>query len=91
MRNVVAAVLLLALAAGCGANSAPPAKVAVPLSEIAPELMAVARQTLPNVTFDSARKIQVNGEDVFEIRGKQPNGKVREVEVSVSGKVVEVE
>jgi hypothetical protein len=83
--------LLLALAPGCGGNSAPATKVAVPLSEISPELMAIARQTLPNVTFESARKIQVDGEDVLEIRGKQPNGKVREVEVSMSGKVVEVE
>jgi len=51
----------------------------------------VAEKTLPNVKFDSARKIEVNGEAVYEIRGKMPNGKIREVEVSASGNVVEVE
>jgi hypothetical protein len=33
----------------------------------------------------------VNGEDAYEIRGKMTNGKIREVEVSVSGNVIEVE
>ena len=33
----------------------------------------------------------VNGEEVFEIRGKQPNGKVREVEVNQAGNVIEIE
>jgi hypothetical protein len=63
----------------------------VPLSEVAPDLIKVATKTLPNVKFKSARKIQVDGEDVYEIRGTMPNGKVREVEVSVSGKVIEIE
>ncbi len=82
--------LLLILLAGCGAKQSAPNQF-VPIAEIEPQLVKVAEETLPDVKFESARKIQVNGEDVFEIRGKMPNGKIREVEVSVSGKVVEVE
>jgi hypothetical protein len=83
--------LLVALiVCGCGSGSAPKNEF-VPVADIAPELKQVAEKTLPNVKFESARKIKVNGEDVFEIRGKMPNGKIREVEVSASGKVVEVE
>jgi hypothetical protein len=84
-----AMLLLMLVCAGCATKEAE--TTVVPLAEIAPELLNVAQKTLPDVKFKSARKIQVNGEDVFEIRGTMPNGKVREVEVSVSGKVVEVE
>jgi hypothetical protein len=83
------AIALLLLCAGCGAKEAETTVVSI--SEISPELMAVAHKSLPNVQFKHARKIQVNGEDVYEIRGTMPNGKIREVEVSVSGKVIEVE
>ncbi len=75
---------------GCGGKP-PTTNNFVPLAEVAPELVKVAEKTLPNVKFDSARKIKVNGEDVFEIRGKMPNGKIREVEVSAAGRVVEIE
>ena len=84
-----AAICVSLFLAGCGTRPAP--TTVVPLTEISPDLMQVAQKALPNVKFQSARKIQVNGEEVFEIRGKMPNGKIREVEVSVSGNVVEVE
>ena len=62
-----------------------------PVSDIPPDLLVVAQKTLPKVKFESARKISVQGEEVFEIRGKQANGKIREVEVTTAGKVIEVE
>ena len=80
---------ILLLLAGCAAKEAE--TTVVPMADVAPELVAVAQKTLPNVKFSSARKIQVNGEDVYEVRGTMPNGKIREVEVSVSGRVIEVE
>src|SRR5260221_14348454 len=82
--------LLLVVGAGCGAKPAAKSEF-VPVAEIQPELVKVAEKALPNVKFENARKIKINGEDVYEIRGKMPNGKIREVEVSAAGKVVEVE
>jgi hypothetical protein len=88
----IASLVLLLLMLGCSSSEHPASsKVSVPLADVAPELRAIAEKELPNVKFDSARKIKVDGEDVYEIRGKQSNGKIREVEVSVSGKVIEVE
>ncbi|WP_422932125.1 hypothetical protein [Singulisphaera sp. PoT] len=54
-------------------------------------LMEIARKELPGYTFDTAYKMKVDGKDAYEIKGKDMRGKVREVEVSVDGKVLEVE
>jgi hypothetical protein len=74
---------------GCG--STPPKDTSVPISEVAPELVQVAQKTLPGVKFETARKKMVKGEEVFEIRGKLPNGKIREVEVNAAGQVIAIE
>lgn len=83
-----AVLLMIPILAGCG--SAPAPTTIVPLSKIDPAVIAVAQKSLPNVKFDSARKTRFNAQDVLEIRGRLPNGKVREVKVSASGQVVEV-
>jgi uncharacterized membrane protein YkoI len=84
--------LLCFLLVLCGCGSPPAASnTDVPLSEVAPELLRIAEKTLPGVKFESARKKKVKGEDVLEIRGKLPNGKIREVEVNAAGKVIEIE
>jgi hypothetical protein len=83
-----AVLLMVPILAGCG--SAPAPTTTVPLSEIDPAVIASAQKSLPSVKFDSARKIQFGAEEVLEIRGKLPNGKVREIKVSASGRVVEV-
>jgi hypothetical protein len=82
--------VLALVVAGCGTKQDAP-NTFVPISEVQPDLVKIAEKTLPDVKFENARKIKVNGEDVYEIRGKMPNGKIREVEVSAAGKVVEVE
>ena len=84
-----AIIILMAFILGCGAKQT--ANEAMPLADISSEIMDVAQKALPGVKFESARKIKVDGDDVFEIRGKMPRGKIREVEVSTSGKVIEVE
>ena len=71
---------------GCGDGGGK--AVSVPLEQVPEPLVKTARQTLPEVKFDHARKLP-NGN--YEIRGKAANGKVREVEVNPSGEVVEIE
>jgi hypothetical protein len=62
--------------------------VIVPLAEVPEAFVKKAKDTLPEVKFDHARKLP-NGN--YEIRGKLKNGKVREVELNASGEVVEIE
>lgn len=80
---------LLLACAGCG--SRPAETSVVTLDEIPPDLIKVAEKALPKVKLEHARRMQVNGEEVFQIRGKLPSGKIREVEVSASGKVVDTQ
>lgn len=81
---------LLTLACGCGGGE-PIRPVTVPFDQVPAGLVKVATKTLPRVKFDTARKFSYRGQEVYEIRGKEPGGRIREVEVSASGEVVEVE
>jgi hypothetical protein len=60
----------------------------VSLDQVPAPLVQVAKDKLPQVKFDHAWKLP-NGD--YEIRGKDKNGKVREVEVTPAGDIVEVE
>jgi len=79
------AFLLLAFVIGCGSGSQ---GELVPLDQVPEPFLKTAKEKLPDVTFDHARKLP-NGN--YEIRGKAKNGKVREVEVNPAGEVVEIE
>jgi hypothetical protein len=83
------AAIMLA-ACGCGGGEAEPAQ-SVPIDQVPPKLMQIAREKLPGITFDRAYKIDVKGKDAYEIRGKDSRGKIREVEVSTTGEILEVE
>ena len=63
----------------------------VPLEKLPPGTMDAATKALPDVKFNKARKAKFNGQDAFEIRGKDKRGKIREVEVSTSGQILEIE
>jgi hypothetical protein len=88
-RCCMGAAILLSMF-GCGGGEEEKAQ-SVPIDQVPPKLMEVARKQLPGLTFDRAYKIDVNGKDAYEIRGKDSRGKIREVEVSTSGEVLEVE
>ena len=47
-----------------------------------------AQEKLPEVKFDTALK---RGDGTYEVRGKDPKGKVRDVEMSATGEVLEIE
>jgi hypothetical protein len=53
--------------------------------------MKAAKAKLPGYTFDRSYKNQVDGRDVFEVRGKNTQGEIHEVEVSPSGEALAVE
>jgi hypothetical protein len=93
-RRVAALVAVLALGGGlavaylgCGGNSEA-GRVVVPFDQLPPPLLKVAQDKLPDVKFHEVWR-KPNG--VYEIRGKNKQGKVREVEVNAKGEVVDVE
>jgi hypothetical protein len=77
------------LACGCGDEVQ--RMEAVPLDQLPPGSLEAAAKALPDVHFDEARRAKFNGQDAIEIRGKDKRGKIREVEVSTSGAILEIE
>jgi hypothetical protein len=63
----------------------------VPFDQLPAGSLEAAAKALPEVKFDQVRKAKFNGQDAFEIRGKDKRGKIREVEVSTSGQILEIE
>jgi uncharacterized membrane protein YkoI len=79
------------LALACGCEHEPTADEIIPLEQVPPAVMEVARKELPGYTFDTAYRMKIDGKDAYEVRGKDKRGKVREVEVSASGELIAVE
>jgi hypothetical protein len=78
--------LVLLVALGCSKKDKKAENV--PLDKVPPNVMKVAKENLPNVTFDQAWKT-TNGN--YEVRGKEAGGKVRDIQITPDGKVVEVD
>ncbi len=87
-RMSILAVSLLATT-GCGEKGEN--EVAMPLDKVPPSVVKVAEEKLPGVKFDSAYKETKDGKDVYELRGKTKEGKIRDVEVTAEGRVLEVD
>jgi len=85
MRFRFVKVLLLLAAAGCG--EAPKAQ-RLTLEEVPESVMTIAREKLPEVKFDQAIR---KSDGVYEVSGKDSRGKVREIEISPDGEIVEIE
>ena len=89
MKRTVFALLLTLAAAGC--ENEPTSDEIVPIESVPPAVMEAARKQLPDLTFDTAYKMKVQGKDAYEIRGKDKRGKIREVELSPTGEVLAIE
>ena len=89
MRAILTA-LLVGLSAltqtGCGEKKAQ--KTPMELKDVPPEIMKVAKEKLPGVTFDAAYR-EANGS--YEIRGKDKTGKIREIDIAPDGTVADIE
>ena len=83
----VMCVVVLVLALGCGERRIP-AKEVIPLDQVPANVMKVAKEKLPDVKFDRAWK---NTKGEYEIAGKNKAGKVREIDITPDGVVVEIE
>ena len=83
MRCLPVCVLLFII--GCGQG---PKAELVPLENVPENVMTVAREKLPGVTFEQAVK---RPDGVYVIGGKDSRGKVREIEMTADGEIVEIE
>jgi hypothetical protein len=86
---------LLALP-GCGEEAPPPGTVrgVIPLEELPSNILDAAKKALPGVRLSDAWKNierETKSLQSYEIRGRSANGKVREVRVSLEGKILEME
>ena len=84
MRFVYVCVLLAAV--GCSEKSPKAERLAV--SDVPENLMTIAKEKLPGVTFD---QVILKSSGVYEIIGKDDKGKVREIELTPEGEIVEIE
>ncbi len=89
MRRGCLIIAVSALVAGCGGEKE--LETPVKIEEVPPALVKVAEKELPGVKFDSAYKEKKDGKDVYELRGKTKEGKIRDIEVNADGKVIEVD
>ncbi len=78
--------LIFCVIVGCG--EAEPKGKNVPLADVPEPVMKVAKEKLPNVTFEQAWTTSSGN---YEVRGKEKSGKVRDIQVKPNGDVVEVD
>ena len=78
-------VCVLVAVVGCG--EAPKAEL-LSIDKVPDSLMTIAKEKLPGVTFDQALR---RGDGVYVINGKDGRGKIREIDLSPEGEVVEIE
>jgi hypothetical protein len=81
---------------GCGEHDELPdvSKQAVKLDEVPGNVRSAAAKAIPGVKFDEAWKNLASGGKLqsYEIRGKNAaDGKIREVRVSLTGEILEME
>jgi hypothetical protein len=90
----LAATALLALA-GCGEPgiTSDTVRKPVPVGELPDPVLKAARKAIPGVEFNEAWKNLDRGVTLqsYEVRGRTANGKIREVRVSTTGKILEME
>ena len=79
-------ILAFLLFAGCGRET--PSGQNVPLDKVPQEVMDVAKQKLPGITFEQAWTTPTGN---YEVRGRDKNGKVRDIQLKPSGEIVEVD
>lgn len=85
MRNLLI-VFAVVLFVGCGHEK--PSGHNVPLEKVPQKVMEVAKQKLPDISFEQAWTTPTGN---YEVRGRDQNGKVRDIQVKPSGEIVEVD
>ena len=94
MRRLFVVAILLAAVCGCAENDGDDvAKVKTPLrlDQVPAVVLQAAKKAKPELTFFAAAKDKFNGQETIELKGRNKNGKITELEVSPEGKVLGVD
>ena len=76
--------LLMVIAAGCGDSKAE----TLSLDDLPEPVMKSAKENLPGTVFERAWKTSKGN---YEVRGRAKNGKVRDIQLSPAGDVIEID
>ena len=90
MRRFLHGAFCLLLASACSKAPGPKDQV-VPLEQVPQAAVEAAQKELPDIKFQTAWKKKIGDEDVYELRGKNAQGRVREAEVYPDGRIYEIE
>lgn len=85
-RLLIAVLLLLE---GCGSVAS--SGTTMPIDKVPANLIDVAKKEVPGLKLENAYVFESGGKKIYEIRGTNAKGKLIEVEVDETGKVVAVE
>lgn len=85
-RLILVAVLF---AAGCGGRLS--RGTTMPIDKVPPNLIEIAKKEVPGLKLENAYVFESGGKKIYEIRGTNSKGKIIEVEVDETGKVVAIE
>ena len=83
--------LLPTLLLACGCGAAAPTGGTMPVDQVPPKLVDAAKKEVRGLKVDSAYVSEADGKKVYEIRGTNAKGKLIEVDVDESGKVLSVD
>ena len=80
--------LIFVLSASILGCTKAPQDQAVSLEQVPPLLTKLAGEKLPGVKFEQAIK---RGDGTYEIRGRDKRGKVRDIDLTADGQIIEIE
>jgi uncharacterized membrane protein YkoI len=83
-------VLSLVLVSGCGEERPKPDPI-IPIEQVPARVVEEAKKALPGYTFYAVYQMKVDGKNAYEFKGKNKQGKLREVELSATGEVLAIE
>lgn len=63
----------------------------IPLSEVPENIIKMVQNALPGISLNEAEQETENGQLIYELEGKMPDGKEYEVEITESGTFIKIE
>ena len=86
--QIASVFVTVAMSAGCSESVIEGRKQPLAMDKVPPEIMKIAQEKYPELTFETAFTEVEDGKPVYELKGKTKEGKIREVEITRDGKIM---